>query len=451
MGRLRKIIREEIDDFGWMEDIPYVPERYGYYIWKGWGGRKPLGFSHTKVRVGDRIFIDAVDRPETGYHGVYFSSADNPRVKDVTNLMIWDRLVRNGTIIPDTMNESEDLDWIKSINIPIDQMVSNALSPEYYVKTYGAFERTFAVKKPNEGGYFFVFSLGDTIEEVLEVAKSEYKRLLWHGDNDYVQEYGEIYQRLKDYVASMENSINESEDFGWIRNLEPEFDVDTSEDYHGWWKYSGKELIKRLGLHDFEAEISSSDWDGTVRVESNYGYFYSETSGISESGNCPKSIFITSVVWGKRKEFRLDISDCKRDSWEIFNRHIEENVDVPGHSLLKKTDVNESEGDFDWMGKGVILDDPRKLNHGDIFRYDFRWHDSSDFQFVGLDDYDGQRFKIVGRRPRTKVEGGGVDYTFIKVDEDGNSVDSIRHNLHTGTIFFHGGTFTLLEKAPTAY
>jgi len=163
--------------------------------------------NYFDVKMDERFFDNPEDTDEVSFYCEEHEGWDDPNKK------IKIRLEK-------PLKESEDLDWIKSVNIPIDQMVSNALSPEYYVKKYGVYEKTFAVKKPNEGGYFFVFELGDTIKEVLEVAKSEYKRLLWHGDNDYVQEYGEIYQRLKDYVYSMENPINESEDFDWIRDTE---------------------------------------------------------------------------------------------------------------------------------------------------------------------------------------------------------------------------------------
>jgi hypothetical protein len=62
-------------------------------------------------------------------------------------------------------------------------------------------------------------------------------------------------------------------------------------------------------------------------VDSNYGYFYHRTDGISEDYNCPQTMTIESVVWGKRKRKTIDISDCVKDPWTIFGNWIRDNAE----------------------------------------------------------------------------------------------------------------------------
>lgn len=83
----------------------------------------------------------------------------------------------------------------------------------------------------------------------------------------------------------------EIKDFDWVKEIEPKFDVDDSKDYQGWWKHFGQSLIMDLGLYDFEGSVESCDWSGYVRVISNYGYFYYETSGLTDD-NCPEEMFM---------------------------------------------------------------------------------------------------------------------------------------------------------------
>jgi hypothetical protein len=104
--------------------------------------------------------------------------------------------------------------------------------------------------------------------------------------------------------------------------------------------------------------------------------------------------------------------------------------------------------DFDWIESEEPMVNPKQLRVGDTFRYHFKWHEDRIFEFVGVERYDGNTFKITSRKPRTKVNGGGIDFTFFKVDKDGNPMDSNRHGFYTGSIFFHGGKFTLVKPRP---
>jgi hypothetical protein len=311
---IRKIIREEVGDFDWIGDV--TPTFYEFWennlLEEGdiltlrgetldMDGM-PVFLDEAKYQIKKlkRHFLSTMVMfdPETQRKiGVYNAT----ELIDADGELIVLDLQRGGSLEEDPsepqLYESDELQWIKDIippQEPIEPVVGMRFSHNGEINT------VTKVFKP--GGDFITVTYIDGDGRSANLGSYWWKR------------------HMKDGVITL---INESNDFGWVEEIEPQFNVNTKDDYQGWWEHYGERLISEMGLFDFSGDIESDDWGGYVRVNSNYGYFYHETDGLNDN-NCPESIYILSNIKRIIEDSTIRENTC--NPWRVFGDYIKEKI-----------------------------------------------------------------------------------------------------------------------------
>jgi hypothetical protein len=250
-------------------------------------------------------------------------------------------------VLSPQINESDELDWIRELEPKrIEPCVKRGKCKEYVItglESLSSNKVLEVLSAVNDLGwdtrdfedwwdyeelcYFYLERRGNCNWDDCELGYHEEDGEYYNYEEITPQDILNVVPQEKGLWGRYIDKLNESDDLDWVRNTIPEMNVDDSQDTQGWWKNRGMNLILDLGFYDFEAKVSSDDWSGYVMVDSNYGYFYHRTDGISEDYNCPQTMTIESVVWGKRKRKTIDISDCTRNPWTIFGNWIRDNAE----------------------------------------------------------------------------------------------------------------------------
>jgi hypothetical protein len=264
---IRKIIKEEIDDFDWIQDTPAyqkVPQ------WNGRDRGTPIMgrdggmiyvFDNEEYKVGgityryssrnykgDPIYKDGdvrlydasiVDKEidDMNKYGVDFAGDPFEGKRELKlSRSEWNKHARSGRLLmkPSGLNESSDFDWIKTTeeieiggykDIPKD----TAKLGDRVKTTYG---KTFTLEEISQGGVRWVWG-----RELGWVSRDEKN---WHNPLHLIKV----------------TDINESEDFGWIKDEEPLEEIDLTDEEHVNTISVGDKL-ELTGIADGEVELVS--------------------------------------------------------------------------------------------------------------------------------------------------------------------------------------------------
>jgi hypothetical protein len=244
-------LKESETGFEWANnpDIPLRPYPGEEYIWKGFGKGKK-SFKERKP-ISDHIIVTQVDEPPL--HGVRFRSVDDKYTRTITNIYIWDRLVRRGDIVPVKglgITESKgDWDWAKEIP------GTKEYGQRYrYFEILACYGIDWETEECDDVYSHFIRIPIEEVDEIWNIPDVDFDYLAGPGDegegvimyavrnglisaNDLneivmyegVREIG--YNEYIDRMGKPDERINEENDFDWIRKQEPERVMKKSKKY----------------------------------------------------------------------------------------------------------------------------------------------------------------------------------------------------------------------------